>query len=122
MFVHGDIWGGNMRWSGDTCLALIDWKTAGVGDPGVDLGELRIRMAHQYGLDAAAHVLDGWERERGRQATNVCYWDAVAALNTPTDMAGWPGFDHHGDPVDRRVVTQRRDAFLREALDRLDRE
>jgi aminoglycoside phosphotransferase (APT) family kinase protein len=49
VFVHGDIWGGNMLWSGNTCLALIDWKTAGAGDPGVDLGELRMQMAIQYG-------------------------------------------------------------------------
>ncbi len=37
VFLHGDVWGGNMLWEGDRCVALIDWKTAGVGDPGVDL-------------------------------------------------------------------------------------
>ena len=122
VFVHGDIWGGNMMWSGDTCVALIDWKTAGAGDPGVDLGNLRMQLAHQYRLDAAAHVLDGWERESGREATNIAYWDVVAALQTPADMAGWPGFDDRGEPVESRVVAGRRDAFLRAALDRLDHE
>ena len=122
VFVHGDIWGGNMRWSGDTCLALIDWKTAGAGDPGVDLGELRMQMAHQYGPSAPAHVLDGWQLESGREATNVAYWDAVAALNTPAEMDGWPGFDDQGRPLGTLAVTARRDAFLRAALDQLDRE
>src|SRR4051812_8234382 len=49
MFLHGDVWAGNMLWEGDRCVALIDWKTAGVGDPGVDLGSLRMQMALQYG-------------------------------------------------------------------------
>jgi aminoglycoside phosphotransferase (APT) family kinase protein len=119
VFVHGDVWWGNMRWDGETCLALIDWKTAGAGDPGVDLGELRMQMAIQYGLDAPAHVLDGWERQAGRTAANVPYWDAVAALNTPVTMDGWPGFDTNGQPLDATAVTARRDAFLRAALDAL---
>lgn len=121
VFVHGDIWAGNMLWSGDRCVALIDWKDAGAGDPGVDLGQLRMKMAVQYGPDAAAHVLDGWQRESGRQATNVAYWDVVAALNTPTVLDDWePCFDKHGHPVDGPIKTRRRDAFLREALDQLN--
>jgi aminoglycoside phosphotransferase (APT) family kinase protein len=109
VFLHGDVWEGNMLWEGDRCVALIDWKTAGVGDPGVDLGGLRLRMALQYGEDAPAHVLEGWEREAGRAATAVPYWDAVAALNTPTVL----------DPPEPAVATERRDAFLRAALDQL---
>lgn len=119
VFVHGDIWGGNMLWDGDTCLALIDWKTAGAGDPGVDLGQLRMQMALTYGQDTPEHVLQGWQRERGRHATNVPYWDAVAALNTPAELTGWPGFDNQGNPIDAQTVTKRRDDFLRTALDKL---
>lgn len=120
VFVHGDIWAGNMLWDGDVCLALIDWKTAGVGDPGVDLGQLRMKMAVQYGPDAAMHVLEGWQRESGREATNVPYWDAVAAASTHAELSDFePGFDDHGNPMDVPSVTGRRDAFLRAALDQL---
>jgi len=38
---------------------LIDWKTAGVGNPGVDLGELRTQVAIIYGDDAPNYVLQG---------------------------------------------------------------
>lgn len=111
-----------MLWSGETTVTLIDWKDAGVGDPGVDLGHLRMKMAVQYGPDAAAHVLDGWQRESGRQATDVPYWDAVAALHTPADLDDWePGFDEQGNRLAAPAVTARRDAFLRAALDRLGR-
>ncbi|WP_242001576.1 aminoglycoside phosphotransferase family protein [Kribbella steppae] len=105
VFLHGDVWPGNMAWTADTCCTLIDWKTAGVGDPGVDIGELRKQIAITYGPEAIAGVVDGWEQTAGRSATNIDYWDAVAALNTPTDLGP--------------VATARRDAFLRAALERL---
>src|SRR5438128_10903429 len=88
VFLHGDVWGGNMLWEGDRCVALIDWKGAGVGDPGVDLGSLRMQMALQYGQHAPAQVLAGWQRQAGRAAIAVPYWDALAALNTTTVVQG----------------------------------
>ncbi len=109
VFVHGDVWPGNMMWRGPTCRALIDWKTAGVGDPGVDLGELRKQVAFANGPDAPRYVLEGWERAAGvRAGEAVPYWDAVAALNTPA-------------VCDPPAHTARRDAFLRTALERLTR-
>ncbi|TDD18068.1 hypothetical protein E1218_26675 [Kribbella turkmenica] len=105
VFVHGDVWPGNLPWIGDTTCALIDWKTAGVGDPGVDIGELRKQMAITYGPDATGGIVRGWEEASGRPVNDVAYWDAVAALNTPTDLG---------------VVTTRRDAFLRAAVERLN--
>lgn len=120
VFLHGDIWGGDMLWDSDRCLALIDWKTAGVGSPGVDLGELRMQMALQYGAGAPAQVLEGWQQHAGRQATAVAYWDIVAALNTPAVLLGWPGFDDDGRSLDAMAITRRRDDFLRTALAALD--
>ncbi len=117
-FVHGDVWWGNTRWDGDTLLALIDWKDAGAGNPGVDIGGFRFQMAVTYGADPGP-VLEGWEREAGMRATNVAYWDAVAALNTPTVLDGWPGYDDQGRPLDPAAVTARRDPFLRATIDRL---
>ena len=103
VFVHGDVWPGNMMWTGSGCQALIDWKTAGVGCPGVDLGELRKQVALANGRDSPRHVLEGWEQASGTRATDVAYWDAVAALNTRTDCGP-------------RAHAARRDAFLRAAL------
>lgn len=106
VFVHGDVWPGNTVVAGGAVRALIDWKTAGAGHPGVDLGELRKQVAVWYGDgDAPRLVLAGWERATGTRARDVAYWDAVAALNTPT---GWYSPD----------ATRRRDTFLRAALAR----
>jgi hypothetical protein len=63
----------------------------------------------------------GWQRQAGRAATAVPYWDAVAALNTPTAIHDeWlPGFAADGSRLDAAAVTERREAFLRTALDQL---
>jgi aminoglycoside phosphotransferase (APT) family kinase protein len=106
VFVHGDVWPGNTVVAGGGIHALIDWKTAGVGHPGVDLGELRKQVAIHYDDEAPGHVLEGWERASGTRADDVAYWDAVAALNTPTDS-----YSPH--------AARRRDDFLRAAIAQL---
>ena len=106
VFVHGDVWPGNTVVAGGGVRALIDWKTAGVGNPGVDLGELRKQVAILYDDDAPRHVLEGWERASGTRADGIPYWDAVAALNTPTDSYS-------------PYAARRRDDFLRAAIAQL---
>ncbi|MEV6637337.1 aminoglycoside phosphotransferase family protein [Actinoplanes sp. NPDC051470] len=106
VFVHGDVWPGNTVVADGRVRALIDWKTAGVGNPGVDLGELRKQVAIFYDDAAPRHVLQGWERASGTRADNLPYWDAVAALNTPTESYG----PH---------AARRRDDFLRAAIAQL---
>src|SRR4051794_22869905 len=80
VFLHGDVWPGNLLWIGDRCVGLIDWKEACVGDPGSDLANLRYFAALHHGPDGALLVLQGWQDEIGRKATDVAYWDAVWAL------------------------------------------
>ena len=64
---------------------MIDWKTAGVGNPGVDLGELRKQVAVLYGEDVPKYVLQRRERASDAQADDVPDWDAVAEPNTLTE-------------------------------------
>ena len=110
VFLHGDVWPGNLLWIGDRCVGLIDWKEACVGDPGSDLANLRYFAALLHGREGALLVLQGWEDEMGRNASDVAYWDAVAALDTRSDL----------DALDASFgTTDRRDAFLRAAVDEL---
>jgi aminoglycoside phosphotransferase (APT) family kinase protein len=124
VFVHGDLWQGNALWSGDTLIGLIDWDCAGSGHPGVDLGSLRCDATLCYGAEAAADITAGWEEAAGRPAADVAHWDAVAALSSPPDMGWFPGaIAGQGRPdLTRELLIERRDAFLRAALDRLDAE
>lgn len=121
VFVHGDLWQGNTVWTGDQLVGLIDWDCAGAGPAGVDIGSLRCDAALCFGVDAVDDILYGWEEAAGRPAQDVAYWDVVAALSTPPDM-GWfvESIAGQGRPdLDQPTLLQRRDAFLRTALDRL---
>ncbi len=119
VFVHGDVWPGNIVWTPEEAAVLIDWKTAGVGAAGVDLGELRKQVAIIFGSDAPDLVLQGWEDAAGTTGADVAYWDTVAALNTPSQLDD--GYQSGGwAPLDGAAATRRRDAFLQAALTRLD--
>jgi aminoglycoside phosphotransferase (APT) family kinase protein len=121
VFVHGDLWQGNVLWQGTTVTGLLDWDCAGAGDPGVDLGSLRCDAALCYGAQAPAHVLRGWQEQAGRPADRVAYWDMVAALSSPPDMGWFPlSMALQGRPdLDRPTMLARRDEFLRQALEAL---
>ena len=120
--VHGDLWHGNTLWDGDGRLtAVLDWDCAGVGSAGIDLGSLRCDAAWCHGLRAADFVLRGWEAEAGRPASDVAYWDAVAALASPPDMGWFPeSMAAQGRPdLSGEVMLDRRNAFLAAALSQL---
>jgi aminoglycoside phosphotransferase (APT) family kinase protein len=120
--VHGDLWNGNTLWDDDGRLtAVLDWDCAGVGPAGIDLGSLRCDAAWSYGAETAGHVLRGWEAEAGRPASDIPYWDAVAALASPPDMGWFPvSMALQGRPdLTREVMLARRDAFLDAALSQL---
>lgn len=120
---HGDLWYGNTLWDDSGNLtALLDWDAAGIGSPGIDLGSLRLDAALCYGQHAAGLVLSGWQEQAGRVAPDVPYWDAVAALATPPDMA-WvaPAIADQGRPdLTGDLLDERREVFLHTALSRLD--
>jgi hypothetical protein len=74
-----------------------------------------------FGPSAAAAVLVGWRRATGRAADAMAYWDLVAALTTPPDMTQWlsVAHDHGRVDLDAATLNNRRDTFLRSALDQL---
>jgi len=119
--VHGDLWHGNTLWDDGRLTAVLDWDCAGVGPAGIDLGSLRCDAAWCHGAGAAGHILHGWEAEAGRPASDVPYWDAVAALASPPDMGWFPvSMAAQGRPdLTREVMLERRDAFLDAALSQL---
>ncbi|HEY3906507.1 MAG TPA: GNAT family N-acetyltransferase [Streptosporangiaceae bacterium] len=121
-FVHGDLWCGNTLWRSERLVAVIDWDCAGLGAAGIDVGSLRGDAALCYGIEAADHVLAGWQREAGRPAESVAYWDVVAMLCTPPDMGlVLPAISSMTGRTDltAELLRERRDMFLTDALDRL---
>lgn len=121
VLVHGDLWQGNLMWTGDAVTGLIDWDMAGVGDNGIDLAALRLDAALVFDMGAADQVLAGWTDVTGVAPPALAYWDAVAAQNLPSDLALFLATIHAQgrDDLSAAVLNARRDAFLSAALDRL---
>ena len=121
-FVHGDLWQGNTLWDDGEHVGTLDWDHAGVGHPLVDLGSLRWDLAV---LGGGGHddVVAGWSEVSGTTLTpeEVARGDLVAVLASVPDLSLWlPNFHAQGRPdLTLEVVTARRDAFARSALDAL---
>ena len=118
--VHGDMWQGNSMWVGDELAAIIDWDCAGRGPVGIDLGSLRLDAAMCFGVGAETDVLDGW-REVAGAASDLPYWDLVAALSTPPELDWFVDATRaQGRPdLTQFTMRERRDQFLRNALRQL---
>ncbi len=120
--VHGDLWQGNTVWDDDEHVGTLDWDHAGVGHPLVDLGSLRWDLAVLAG-EGHDDVVRGWEEASGRRLApeDVARADLVAVLASPPDLALWlPNFHAQGrTDLTLDVVTARRDAFARRALEQL---
>jgi aminoglycoside phosphotransferase (APT) family kinase protein len=108
-------------WQDGVLTGVLDWDCAGVGHPGVDLGELRCEVNLMYGLEAADLVAAGWEEAAGRSAPDLAYWDVVASLSTPPDVSAWLAVtaDQGRGDLDGPTLNARRDEFLKAALSRL---
>jgi aminoglycoside phosphotransferase (APT) family kinase protein len=118
VFVHGDLWQGNLMFEGDACTGIVDLEAAGVGHPGIDVGSLRWDAAILFDLLCIDEVLAGWEAASGRTLDDVPYWDLVAGANTPTDLSAMvDAIAQQGRPdLDGPTLTTRRDTFLEQAL------
>ena len=121
VLVHGDCWQGNTMWDGRSFRGFIDWDSAGVGQPGIDLANLRFDVAICFGTEHTDLVTTGWERAGGPSLVDLPYWDLVAATSSPFDMTPWlEVIGHVGRAdLDAAVLAARRDDFIQAALRRL---
>jgi aminoglycoside phosphotransferase (APT) family kinase protein len=118
-FVHGDMWQGNSMWVADELVAIIDWDCSGRGPAGIDLGSLRLDATMCFGVGAEDDVLEGWRGVAGA-ASDLTYWDLVAALSTPPEIDWFADSTRaQGRPdLTQDIMRERRDHFLQNALRR----
>ena len=116
--VHGDYWAGNTLWLRGRLHAVLDWDSAGIDYPGIDVGYCRMDLAMLMGGDAPDRFLSAYETAAGRHIPQLFFWDLLGALRALPDPAKWlPGYSDLGaTQVTREMMRQRLHEFIAAAL------
>ena len=111
VFIHGDYQHFNVLWSRGRLSALVDWNSARVASPDVDVGHCRLNLAVLFSPQVAENFRRAYEAEAGRR---VELWWAVNQLLGYGDS--WPSFIPvqvaGRAPVDVRGMTGRIEELL----------
>ncbi len=114
--LHGDVWPGNILWSGGHLAAVIDWEDAALGDPLADVGNARLELLFFLGVKAMHAFTSEYAVLSGANMTALPYWDLRAALRVCGRLADW-GLEQGLE----RQVRQRHQEFVNDALKQIQR-
>jgi aminoglycoside phosphotransferase (APT) family kinase protein len=91
--VHDDYWPGNTVWSRGRLVAIVDWTSAGLGDPRTDVAQCRADLVFSNGLDTADAFRSAYQAEAPRPVPDLWYFDLwlglLALLNYPRWLEGY---------------------------------
>jgi aminoglycoside phosphotransferase (APT) family kinase protein len=118
VLVHGDFWPGNTIWENERIAAIVDWDSAAIDLPGMDIGYCRLDLALLMGPPAPDRFLEAYERLSGNVVEWLSAWDLVAALRALPDPARWlPGYHGLGRvDVTADLMRNRLSSFIEQAL------
>jgi aminoglycoside phosphotransferase (APT) family kinase protein len=119
--VHRDFWPGNTVWRRRRLSAIVDWSTAAVGDPRVDLAQCRVDLAMMHGPDVADALLGAYRARSGASPRDLWFFDLLIGLDDAlATFRSWlPGYHDLGlTEVSEEIAEERLRAFLAEALRR----
>jgi aminoglycoside phosphotransferase (APT) family kinase protein len=105
VFVHRDFHPGNVLWSGSEVSAVIDWSSASVGAPEVDVAHCRVNLAVALGLDVADRFLAIYQERTGRDEYDP-YWDLQDLVGMISHIELEPEWLPADDELVRRAVAR----------------
>lgn len=124
VWMHGDLWPGNVLFSDQELNAVIDWEESRLGPNLLDLCITRLDLTWIFG----AEIRELWTAKylslRPCSTANLAFFDALAALRPGKALSLWAqGFKDLGRP-DITVDTMSQDlcAFADQALVKLTRD
>ena len=85
-FIHRDFHQGQTLWSRGRLTGVVDWTTGCLGPSAIDLARVRLNLAADFGVDAAARFLKVHRSEAGEDSHHP-YWDLLDAADALLD---WP--------------------------------
>jgi aminoglycoside phosphotransferase (APT) family kinase protein len=104
-FLHRDYHPGNVLWTRGTISGIVDWASAHVGPPPVDVGHCRGNLVSSLGIAAADRFLAAWLSVAGRDDYDP-YWDVVSVLGG-SDQDGLAHLDAGDLALLQRAVAER---------------
>jgi len=87
--LHGDFWPGNMLWRDGQLAAIIDWEDAALGDPLVDVANIRLETLWALGVEAMDNFTRRYQAANAIDFTRLPYWDISLALRHAPHLGGW---------------------------------
>src|SRR5262249_40005263 len=105
-FTHGDFQHFNMLWARGKLTAVLDWMSAAMGPPEIDVGHCRLNLAVLFSADWAERFRFAYESEAGR--TVDPRWDLLELMVYSPDWQSFIPIQVAGQiPVDTRGMTAR---------------
>lgn len=95
-FIHRDFHPGNVLWTGDRLSGVVDWCSASIGVPEVDLAHCRLNLTRDLDDERAERLSAGYGARSGRGEMHP-YWDLISAVGlldlVGTDYVWLPALD-----------------------------
>jgi aminoglycoside phosphotransferase (APT) family kinase protein len=121
-FIHRDYHPGNVLWLRGRLSGIVDWPSASIGPPQIDVAHCRVNLVRRHGLDVADRFLALHQSLIGRSVGDYDpYWDALGLADTTSSGSiGLPDWASHErtEPPDREV-RGRLDGFARAVAGRI---
>jgi aminoglycoside phosphotransferase (APT) family kinase protein len=105
-FIHRDYHPGNTLWVAGRLTAIVDWTTASMGPPVVDIAHMRANLAMSFGVEAADEFLAAYRAVAPAYAHDP-YWDLRSAVDFLPELSPEPKpeFSRLDEFVTRAVAT-----------------
>jgi aminoglycoside phosphotransferase (APT) family kinase protein len=82
-FIHRDYHPGNLLWSRGSLSGVVDWISASIGPPGIDLGHCRVNLVRLHGVAVADRFLADYVSLLGGGVDDHHpYWDAITLIDS----------------------------------------
>ncbi len=87
--LHGDFWPGNLLWSDQQLVGILDWEDAAYGDPLSDVACTALELTYVAGTDGAERFVRAYGRLRPIEPRRFGLWQIYVAAAGHHSMAGW---------------------------------
>lgn len=122
VLLHGDYWPGNLLWSRQRLVGVIDWEQPRLGAPALDVATCRGDLTILFGPGAAADFVHEYESASGTRLRHARFWDLLICTWAVREIADWASvYPVLGRPeLSPEMARQRIRTFAEAALARGD--